>query len=1505
MIVKRLLTSWIFVSILLVGQTDVSGARISKKSVPDLENNGEGMIESYLMARDIVQDLIDEGKSPDPNGDEMRFLDYWRSQLQSRSDLTQEDLKMIFKGDPGLDEPDVEVKRSRTKRTIEANPSKRWTGGVVPYVYMEEITEDYKVEIQRAMDYYHRFSCIRFVPWENVNGTTTNQRLGLDHPGYIKYVDRKNGCWSLQGNYRWSDGQDISCCTGGTCVHELGHALGMLHEQQSPNPDRNRFIRINPQYITDDGQQWYVQRHPGNFISHGYDINSPMHYSPSFYSKGPKKAFSYLFHDLDHGGGFYYHTREVSIEHKCQDQCKDFPVTCENDGYLTKVDGKCACMCIPGLDPATGCKKVYRHDPPGLEFPGGQYALPAHNGGCPDDSFVTGSRKHFSNGHNDISAKFSLKADISNDMVEENFCVKNSPSNSIVWPEGNYCIYRKGGSCPDGFFFEGSVKFDDQPTDSKPNSQAGELPDGEYGADTKYHYCCKNSGFDDDVLFFPSRKPLVLIKLSDQKCQKVRGMHLEVNTLTLGNSVTNGTSEAALEGYHPVSDGKETSEAISIKYCAYKPAMIDCGGVYELDPSKTEITFSSPDDVELECFWLVKAPKGQRLALDFTEFDISGFSGMCKDDLIVRYSRQGQPGKRYCGNRYEKTIVSLNNTIHITLSTYSAYKSRFTAKVRLIQDEDLCYKRGDRGLTYDGDINFTRNFEPCLPWHEMTHCEAHPFKTDIYNTLLSGNECRTPDQANAFQPWCYTDKQFCTRNYCDVCLIGKLVDRFFSCDETKAAGECPKTSTFDCAKTCFDKAPPLKAKDVRCPAPPDAFDGTPVDAKASYAVGEAATYKCNYNDVTAERLCLSSGQWATLGTVCSECPMGWHKDADNKQCYRYFGESMKYAEAVEKCKGLNAKVTTAKSQEENSFVTSLIASAVWLGLTDDVKEGEHVWVDGEALDYSNWNNGEPNNWNNIQDCVELTTSGKWNDRNCENGYGVVCKRPVETLKFCLDFWDKCRDMLEVKPSMCTDFPEFAEVQCRQTCGVCSTDSMSKCSVEPAGANSKTTETRSEVPAGTIVTYSCDAASNPTSGDASRLCTESGTLSGSLLKCVSTITTTTTTTTPIPTTTTTQKPTTENSGCGPGWVSNDGQCYKFVSPAMSFREAAVLCKREEATLVTIKSKEKNDFISSSIKSAVWLGATDTQKTGTYTWMDQSALIYDNRAPVQSETSGDNEDCVEMDTDGAWNGVSCYETKRHGVCEKLGPSCPDNWFGDANNQNCYWYVEQMLTFREAAVLCKRNGANLVSIQSMEENDFVMKSIKQAVWIGATDVREEGNYIWMDLSPVSFFNWKSSGSSDGDCLEMKMGGRWDGVSCAADKREAVCEKPGKTCPSGWTLYPATNKCYHKFDSITDQFMSIVECLLEGYGTVSIRDEGEQNFVNSLKGPGSMWLGLEDSLEESVFAWADNTPLTYTNWQDGRPDGIGKEDKDCVIMTEDGKWSDVGCDNQFSYMCTTPLFK
>ncbi|GFO31145.1 metalloendopeptidase [Plakobranchus ocellatus] len=1186
----------------------------------------EGIVEMYILAREEVDNELEEfyktapaGLDPDPNSEAMENLRNIREQI-IKLGLPEQDLADLLKGDPGLIGRSKRGVRYRSiqRRAIDRNEQRRWTGGIVPYVFTQQIKPNHAHEIRKAMATYQRFTCLRYVPWEKVDGVTTNEKLNLDHPSYLSFI-KASGCWSFLGNIWKETGQKISCCGGTTCIHEIGHAMGESHEQQSPNPDRYRFIGINFDNIKPDYVSSYAPHLGSKYFSSGYDLSTYMHYSQWTFRKPGKNTYVKYFPELPNSNSHYYLMREVSVMHKCQDKCSHLTITCENDGYLTLVDDKCSCRCIQGLDPATGCTTIYKADPPGMKFPGGKYTLPAHRSGCPDDSFALGSRTQYNDGGNKNSSNYALGGDISDKQVEQQFCSKTPDGSDWKWPGADFCVYRKGGKCPKGFD-EGFVQYNDRPTSTERNAVSGELPDGVFDENTRLEFCCQNMGFSNDELYLPSRKPFVLIKHPKKECHQVRGMHFEHNDLRIVNTDDAGSAKEG--GVNPVYKVEKKTNAYWTRFCHYKPAMIDCGDIINLDASSPEVTISSPDAPELECYWLIKAPAGQKLQLDFSSFDIKGKPGNCKDRLEVRYVRPGQPGVVYCGQGWDRTTISINNTIHLRMSTFGESTSHFTATVKLVNDADMCYSVADRGMTYDGNINFTRHFETCIPWHEASHCGMHSFKADKFSANLDSNKCRNPDQATGFMPWCYTNAEKCLRNYCDVCLLGKRFDSLAKCEDLKAAGQCVKEG---CAKTCEDQwgqtSTPVKASQVACSTPGDAPDGTPVDPlKDLYSVGEWVTYKCNDGDTTKKRFCLTSGQWSSMGSVCTECPKAFTLNTKNSQCYFYPKVKTDFSKAMEKCQEDKAFVAYPKNADENLYLNNLTSYRIWLGITDQEKEGKFVTVEGKEAEFFNWASTEPNDYRKREDCTELKTDGEWNDSPCYYKRHFICQKAMTVINKCLDFSDKCTSLFAAKPSMCTDFPDFAEKDCRYTCGLCDLEGSPKCTIEKAGEAIKLYR-------GMFASFSCEEGYIRISGNEVRGCTASGTITGSPLECTK--------------------------ECPSGWTTNpeNFHCYKKFNTKKTFPEAKADCEAQKGIVATAKNKQEQDIVNSVRNSGdIWLGMSDEITEKDWIWIDGDLVLWFNWNKWEPNDYGKSgEDCAMMKGNSQWNDMHCTKRQYPYVCK----------------------------------------------------------------------------------------------------------------------------------------------------------------------------------------------------------------------------------------------------------------
>ena len=85
--------------------------------------------------------------------------------------------------------------------------------------------------------------------------------------------------------------------------------------------------------------------------------------------------------------------------------------------------------------------------------------------------------------------------------------------------------------------------------------------------------------------------------------------------------------------------------------------------------------------------------------------------------------------------------------------------------------------------------------------------------------------------------------------------------------------------------------------------------------------------------------------------------------------------------AKQNCEINDGYLAVINDEYENAFLANLLnTQSAWIGLSDNDTEGNFEWVNGDDLNYTNWYPGQPNNYNNNQDFVELLNNGQWNDQ---------------------------------------------------------------------------------------------------------------------------------------------------------------------------------------------------------------------------------------------------------------------------------------------------------------------------------------------------------------------------------------------------------------------------------------------------------------------------------------------------------------------------------------------
>ena len=153
-----------------------------------------------------------------------------------------------------------------------SGPQFRWLNNTVPYDIEAGLPNQQR--ITDAIAHWEASTRIRFVLRTPSNAAQFNDFVHFQSGG---------GCSSMVG--RRGGQQNItltSSCQTGNVIHEIGHAIGLWHEQS--REDRDTFIRIEWANIDPAAQHNFSQQITDGDDLGPYDFGSVMHYPPTAFS---------------------------------------------------------------------------------------------------------------------------------------------------------------------------------------------------------------------------------------------------------------------------------------------------------------------------------------------------------------------------------------------------------------------------------------------------------------------------------------------------------------------------------------------------------------------------------------------------------------------------------------------------------------------------------------------------------------------------------------------------------------------------------------------------------------------------------------------------------------------------------------------------------------------------------------------------------------------------------------------------------------------------------------------------------------------------------------------------------------------------------------------------------------------------------------------------------------------------------------------------------------------
>uniref|UniRef100_A0A4W4DQA3 Mannose receptor, C type 1b n=1 Tax=Electrophorus electricus TaxID=8005 RepID=A0A4W4DQA3_ELEEL len=525
------------------------------------------------------------------------------------------------------------------------------------------------------------------------------------------------------------------------------------------------------------------------------------------------------------------------------------------------------------------------------------------------------------------------------------------------------------------------------------------------------------------------------------------------------------------------------------------------------------------------------------------------------------------------------------------------------------------------------------------------------------------------------------------------------------------------------------------------------------------------------------------------------CAQDWHPITNRDLCFKLFDPGYKdvksWFEALAFCQELGGDLLSDNTNFHSLF-------ALW-GLCLD---GIQLWLLLFQSSYENWQDGQPNNLNNVENCVTVRLhrfwrgEGQWNDLHCEDRKAWFCEiqKGYNTTS---DGW------IIFKGKQYYTYQGFsmAMANARHFCKqrhsdlVVINDEEERVFARYAlhdvyiGMNIDMDKSLTWMD-GSPVVYQAWETNQPAFLNSEENCVrmtrlqgkthrkDNGTRHAQRFICERS---------GAALINATDAPGQPVGGCASDWLNLKGQVY--------FKERFYIMSSFYSFVIAFLTSVMDDSTSD-----LWIGLSNIA-INRYRWTDGSGIHYTVWAkgePSLQQNMGPA--CVVMGNmrraePGKWVTRDCNNTNGF-ICRRapdpsfIIPSTTQapNTFVKVGNSS-YMVTETKLTWTEAKHHCETKGAHLASIRDVPTQSYVVlqtHKFGQPMWIGLNTMETDGYFLWIDNWHLNMESWAyNEPRKEHPCVYVDIYGNWKTASCN-QTYYSLCKRSTETAPVAPTKYP-----------------------------------------------------------------------------------------------------------------------